>query len=148
MSATSEQINNLLEKESSMAIINASKWPSTQPISTLTKHSFLQKLLVQEVIRKRDDHILSFRKGLDVLDFVRVMQSFPEQYKQLFVYRPTLLTAAQLWGLIETPRPQESKQQQAVEWFKSYLDDREYSYGEYMQLELLTLSLSDWGKPE
>ena len=77
-----------------------------------------------------------------------VMQSFPEQYKQLFVYRPTLLTAAQLWGLIEMPRPQESKQQQAVEWFKTYLDDQEYSYGEYMQLGLLTLSLSDWGKPE
>ena len=129
MSTTPQQVDTLMEKESSMAIVNASKWPSTQPITNLTKHALLQKLVVEEVIRKRDDHILSFRKGLDILDFIGVIQHFPEQCKQLFVFSETLLTAAKLRGLIGTPRPEGCKQQQVYDWFCSYLDEREYSYG-------------------
>lgn len=127
--STTQQVNNLIERESSMAIINASKWPSTQPITNLTKHSLLQKLVVEEVIKKRDDHILSLRKGLEVLGFVAVMQRFPKQCEQLFVYGERLLTAAKLRGLIGTPRPQGSKQRQAYDFFSSYIDDREYTYG-------------------
>ena len=139
MSTTPQQVDNLIEKEGSVAIINSSKWPSTKAITNLTKHSFLQNLLVEEVIRKRDDNILSFRRGLDMLDFVSVVQRFPKQCRELFIYEETFLTAAKLQCLITTRRPEEKKQRQAYDFFFTYLEDRQYSYGEYLYNYAVTL---------
>ena len=79
-------IENILEKPENMAIINASNWSPTRPI-TLVSKSDLQELVFAEVIDKRHSQLKPIRTGMDYLCLTSLCKQYPDKLRNLLVYQ-------------------------------------------------------------
>lgn len=118
-----------MTSDSSMAIVNSSKWPSTQCITMASKHSLCQYLIADELIGKRLQSIRAFRSGLSIGNLLPVVARFPQQCRALFVHSKTPLTAAKLLSLIGTRTPRNLRHREVFDWFADYICERESSTG-------------------
>ena len=108
-----------------MAIVNSTGWPTTKCITTSSKSEFLQQLILNEVILKRQQAINALCRGLDRLNFVKLLRDNCDLMKSIFIYdvqQP--LTAAKLIQVISTPKPDDAHLKQVYEWFIQYLTDQ------------------------
>ena len=55
-------------------VLNSSGWPPTKPINTITKSEFLQCLIFNEVVQKRQPAVQAFCRGLDLLNVLKNIQ--------------------------------------------------------------------------
>ena len=127
-----------------MSIISASKWPSTMIITKENRLSLLQNLVLDELIMKRTQHLMSFLRGLEKFGLGTLCSEFPEKCQDLFVYdETTKLTANRIVKLI-TSFPRNSLERETLGLFIEYIALRECSEGMlfcYHSLYNIVLSL-------
>ena len=115
-----EGINHLLDEEKYMAIVNASGWPTTKMITVINKAEFLEGLINQEIVNKRDVQIAAFGKGLEQLGILTLIRSHPETLRPVFVHKCTeaTITAEDFLGLISCSHPDNATM---CKWFINFL---------------------------
>ena len=99
---TDADIEAVLDKPESMAIVNCSKWSPTQPITPVTKASLLQELVYEEVVDKRHKQIAGLRKGLQQFNMIDLLKCYPDKLRSAFVYHDCLLDAPKLLSLFNS----------------------------------------------
>ena len=123
--ATSQDdINDIIDDPRYMAIVNSSGWPTTKCITTISKSEFLQQLVLNEVIMKRQHAIKALCRGLDRLNVAKLIQDNSELMQPVFLCdanRP--LTAEALVRLISTPKPADERLKEVYGWFIQYLTE-------------------------
>ena len=93
-----------------------------QCITPSSKAEFLQKLVLSEVIFKRQQAIQALCSGLDRLNVMNLLKEHPEAMKAVFVFDPQqALTADTLIRAISTPKPSTGYLRQVYEWFIEYI---------------------------
>ena len=105
-----------------MAIVNSSGWPTTKCITTISKSEFLQQLILNEVVLKRQHAVQALCRGLDHLNVAKLLQKNCDLMEPVFLCdgnRP--LTAEMLICLISTPKPEEERFGKVYDWFLQYL---------------------------
>lgn len=120
-------IEDILEKPENMAIINASNWSPTRPITLVSKSDLLQELVFAEVIDKRHSQLKSIRTGMDYLCLTSLCKQYPDKLRHLLVYQENRcrLSRRRMASLLSVPRAGlESKQAQAVQWLLDYIRSR------------------------
>lgn len=120
---TDDDVDALVDKPANMSIINHSGWSITEPVTLTNKAGLLQHLIWEEVILRRDGNIQAFKRGLDHLKLLQLMQTHPALLKPLFVVQPTCedLTAQAFWGLVASLRPRDEDKQQAYDFFRDFV---------------------------
>ena len=104
-----------------MAVISASKWPSTRVIKPENKYSLLQNLVMDELVTKRVQHLVAFSSGLEKYGIQTVCSQFLNQCKELFVYENSrLLSADKLLTMIRSS-PSSLQERLTLDWFVEYL---------------------------
>ncbi len=105
-----------------MGILNASGWPVTKCITPISKTEFLQKLILSEVVLKRQVAIQALCRGLDQLSLMNLLKEHKELMKPVFVFDPErVLTADVLVRSISTPKPSSERFREVYEWFIEYI---------------------------
>ena len=107
-----------------MAIVNSSGWPTTKSITTVSKSEFLQQLILNEVILKRQHAIKALCRGLDHLNTTNLLQENSDLMKPVFLYdanRP--LTPEILVRIVSTPKPVDERLRKVYDWFFQCLTD-------------------------
>ena len=97
------------------------------------KSYLLQKLIFEEVITRREGSSQAFRRGLNHLGLVPLLQSFPDM-KPLFVAQPVKLTAERFLSLIVSLKPQEAKQRHVFDNFFAFVQHLEGEWFSYAYL--------------
>ena len=70
--------------------------------------------------------VLAFRKGLKSLGVLQLVQIFPGQFKEIFVYIDRSITYNTLSDMISSKCPPEGSVDVTVyKWFNQYMKDRE-----------------------
>ena len=95
---TPDDLDAILDTAKNMALINSSGWSPIQVITVNNKTSLLQGLIYEEIVRKRQNQIISLCRGLEKLDLCR---SHPELMRDVFVYSHTDMSATRLLGMID-----------------------------------------------
>lgn len=91
---TDDKIYKLLdENDVYQEIINQSKWPIGKMINIKTKHSFIQQLIINEVIFQRIPQIMALQEGLETLGVLDLVRKYPELCKEMFVCKQESLTS-------------------------------------------------------
>ena len=119
-----DDINDIIDDPRYMAIVNSSGWPNTKSITTVSKSEFLQQLILNEVILKRQHAIKALCRGLDCLNITKLLQENSDLMKPVFLYdanRP--LTPEILVRLVSTPKPAEERLGKVYDCFFQYLTD-------------------------
>ena len=120
--STTEEINAVIDKPVNMYIVNGCGWSITQPILPTNKLSFLQHLLLDEVIMKRERNLKAFASGLNVLGLADVIKVHPQLTRKIFVMESAEpLTPAQFLGLIGSVCPEIEEQVQAYQFFIEFV---------------------------
>ena len=110
-----------------MAIINASNWSPTCPITIISKADLLQELVFAEVIDKRHSQLKSLRTGMDYLCLTSLCKRYPDKLRHLLVYQESRcrLSRRRMTSLLNVPRfGLDSNQAQAVQWLLDYIRSR------------------------
>ena len=128
-----EGINHLLDEEKYMAIVNASGWPTTKMITVINKAEFLEGLINQEVVDKRDVQIAAFGKGLEQFGILTIIRSHPETLRPVFVRKCTeaTITPEDLLGLISCSHTDNTTM---YKWFKNVLKSVDTEVVQYSKL--------------
>lgn len=83
---------------------------------------FLQKLIVSEVVLKRQVAIQALCRGLDCLNLLELLKSNTDLIKSIFVFDPgQVLDADTLVRAISTPKPSFECHREPYEWFIEYV---------------------------
>ena len=125
---TDDDIDCLCDAPSTLAIINNSSWSITEPVTMRNKSSLLQRLILEEVIIRREGNLQALRQGLDRLKIIDLIVAYPTLMKPLFVSMPQLLSAERMWCLVSSLKPQDPMQQRAFGFFKGFLQYVEGMY--------------------
>ena len=123
-SISQDDINDVIDDPRYMAIVNSSGWPTTKCITTISKSEFLQQLILNEVVLKRQHAIQALCRGLDHLNVAKLLQKNCDLMQPVFLCdanRP--LTAEMLIRLISTPKPEEERFGEVYDWFLQYLTE-------------------------
>ena len=120
--ASNNDIDVLLDDPSKMSIINMSRWSATKPITLETRNELLHCLIYEEVIHKSESHLLQFRKGLDSLGVLRMLQHDPMKMCHLLVYRDAPVTVDTIKRHMKEVNPRDERQKEVAAWFFNYLD--------------------------
>ena len=100
-----------------LAIVNSSGWPTTKVITLSNKTELISGLVLQEVVLKREAQLQSFRKGLDYLGVLQLLQMSPLTLKPVLVYEERPLSADDFINNMKTIVTQNDKQQSVAAWF-------------------------------
>lgn len=90
-----EEISSILDNDVYLEIINQSQWPPERMINTNTRHMLAQQLILNDVVFQRMPQILALRDGLQSLGVLDMLMKYPEQCRQLLVFREETLTPNQ-----------------------------------------------------
>ena len=91
--STEDEIDRLIDKPVNVGILNGCGWCITQPIVPANKLSFLQHLIQDEVITRREHNLKAFQCGLNVLSVCDLLKRYPGATKELFVAQNSPLTS-------------------------------------------------------
>ena len=103
-------------------VLNSSGWPPTKQINTVTKSEFLQCLIFNEVVQKRQSAVQAFCRGLDLLNICQLVKEHPDLMKAVFLsdnqadFMPDTFI-----NLICTQKPRDEIKAKVYEWFIEYL---------------------------
>ncbi len=82
---SNEEIDAVLENPSIMAIVNRSRWGITEMIRKSNKSALLQQLIWEEVVARREDNMMAFRRGISILGMIELFQRHPVLTRPLLV---------------------------------------------------------------
>ena len=120
-----DEVDALVDQPTSMFIINQSGWSVIEPVTMENKASLLQHLIWEEVILRREGNIQAFKRSLDCLQLLQLMQTWPDIIilKPLFVSQPAMenVTAMAFLGLMASLKPHDEDQQRAYEYFHDFV---------------------------
>lgn len=123
---TDEEIDNLFEqdekKDTYIAIVDASGWPTTEAVNSKSKSTLVQQLVIDELINKRKTSLDELRKGLKLSGVFGLMQDHPKLFSQAFIHIEQKLTPVYIKELLASFRPEDYPQCQAYDWFIDFLD--------------------------
>ena len=103
MAYEQQGISKLVDEERYIAIVNSSGWPPTRVIAPNNKVEFLEGLINQEVLKKREAQIAAFGKGLEQLGLLILLRKHSESLRPVFVHtssKESLITAKCFLGLM------------------------------------------------
>ncbi|XP_065067608.1 G2/M phase-specific E3 ubiquitin-protein ligase-like [Rhopilema esculentum] len=123
--AIEEILDNDPQKEAFWEIINASEWSSTEAITMQNKALLIQELITNELMQKRMYQVISFRKGLAVLNFFPILKKHKDQAKTLLCYQASVITAEQFKSLLLPKGDQTHAEKQAYTWFLDNIQESE-----------------------
>ncbi len=117
---SNEEIGSIVDEPDNLAVLNASSWNVIDPVTMRNKHSFVQRLIDEEVIVKRERNLKAFRQGLQAMNFLSLVVKFPSLMQQFFVaaesFRP--LSPDEFFKLAEVPCPENQSEDIAWLYFK------------------------------
>ena len=118
---TNDEVDQITDTPTALFLLNQSSWSITEAVTMLNKSYLLQKLIFEEVITRREGSLQAFRRGLNHLGLVPLLQSFPDMMKPIFVAEPVKLTAESFLSLIVSLKPQEAEQRHAFDFFCAFV---------------------------
>ena len=139
--STEDEIDHLFDKPVNAAILNGYGWSIIQPIVPANKLSFLQHLIQDEVIIKRERNLKAFQRGLNVLGVGDLLKRYPCITDKLFVAQKSPLSPAGFLDLVSSLRPQRQEEVQAFEIFKEFVS---YLEGQYHNCSIDLYNLQFW----
>ena len=121
--STEDEVDDILDNPSYAYILKSCGWCITKPITLSNKMQFLQHLVQDEVIAKRERNMKAFVCGLDCLEFGELVRQHPEMTRSLFVAAQSATISAKVFlSLISSNRPAESKEHaRAFDYFKDFI---------------------------
>ena len=129
---TDDDIDSLCDAPSTLAIVNNSSWSITEPVTMKNKSSLLQRLILEEVIIRREGNLQALQTGLDRLKMIDLIVAYPTLMKPLFVSMPQHISAERMWSLVFSLKPQDPIQQRAFRFFKEFM---QYVEGRYVHVQ-------------
>ena len=81
-----EEIDHILDEPSGLFVVNNSGWSHTEAITVQNKTTLLQYLIWDEVINKRKYHVTAMQRGMERVDFLQLVTTYPHVTKPLLVY--------------------------------------------------------------
>ncbi len=112
---TDDEIDTIVDKPSTMMIINRSRWRAIEPINKSNKGALLQQLILEEVFIRREAYILAFKRGMAVSDLIR---DYPALMRPLLVAEDSVFTSDDFMSLIGSLKPSEPIQLLSFERFE------------------------------
>ena len=91
-----------------------------ETITLRNRLHLLQRLIVEEVLHKRETNLKAFQRGLDVLGVLDLIKQ-PEVMRSAFLYDPLLLTVMKFLELL-LPHSNPPDAQQIFKDFVSFLE--------------------------
>ena len=86
------------------------------------KLSFLQYLIHDEVIAKREQNIKAFCHGLDSLSIGTLIKMHPDVMRSLFVaQKDNVITADIFFSLMSNDLPKNENEERAINYFKEFV---------------------------
>lgn len=86
------------------------------------KLRFLQDLIHDEVIVKREQNLKAFCRGLDSLSIGRLIKKYPDVTKSLFVAQnENVITADIFFSLMTNDPPKNENEERAISYFKNFV---------------------------
>lgn len=94
----------------------------TDTIVPANKLRFLQNLIHDEVIIKREQNLKAFCRGLDSLSIGRLIKKYPDTMKSLFVaQKENVITADKFLSLMTNDLPKNENEERAISYFKIFV---------------------------
>ena len=118
---TEDEIDALLDKPSSVMILNNSRWSAVQAIDKTNKDAFLQQLILEEVIVRREANLKAFLCGMRVLGVASLVMDYPFLMKPLMVAGEFTLTSPLFLSLIKGHRPLEPEHSLTYDMFFEFV---------------------------
>lgn len=132
--STEDEVDDILDNPSYAYILKSCGWCNTKPITLSNKMQFLQHLVQDEVIAKRERNMKAFVRGLDYLEFGELVRQHPEMTRSLFVAAQSGTILAKVFlSLISANRPESKEHARAFDYFKEFIA---YLEGEGTDLSL------------
>ena len=119
--ADEEKIDQLLDKPSYSFILNNCGWSITEPVVPSNRFRFLQHLVYDEVITKRENNLKAFFRGLNSLQVGDLIKAHPDLTKSLFVVKSSQLTYEKFLSFVSSPRPQDPSRARAFDFFSEFV---------------------------
>ena len=120
---TDEEINLVLEHPSVMMIINSSRWSVTEMITKANKSALLQLLIWEEVVKRREENLMAFRKGMNVLGMLDMLKNYPVLTRPLLVAEDdAVLTSKEFRSLIGSSKPVVPEEIQSYNRFMEFIE--------------------------
>lgn len=119
-------IDSLIDEDKYLAIINSSGWPPTKVLTPRNKAEFMNRLIQQELVSKRDAAISAFGRGLELLGILTIIRQHEATMKGAFVYSPSKkLTSEIFLSLIDSKPPIGRQKRQVHQCFMEYIRERD-----------------------
>ena len=137
-----DNINEIIDDPRFNGVLNSSGWPMTKCIKLSTKSEFLQCLIFNEVVQKRQLAVQSFCKGLDHLNVHKLLKQHKDVLRPAFLYdHQATLTSDTFIDLISTPRPSHEISAKIYDWFVEYIRESHTREASLQQILLFCTGL-------
>ena len=133
--STQEGIDGLFGEDRYMAILNSSGWQTTKRLTPSNKSEFLDGLVRQELLVKREPQINAFGRGLEMLGVLTLIRQHWKEMRDSFVFcKNRILTAEVFLNAIVGIAPAEGMKKITYDWFIKYVKDRDTlgGFGNFM----------------
>ncbi len=124
---THEKVKRLFDDhpkcEAHWQIVNACHWPTTEQISLHNKHTFIQEIIYNEVIRSRKELVSEMKQGLQMLGFFPFLKKHPQQFRKLFCSLQKKFGPEDFKALIQETKTSSFTERQAWEWFLEFVNE-------------------------
>ncbi|XP_065058553.1 uncharacterized protein LOC135686279 [Rhopilema esculentum] len=116
-------LENGQRSETYWQVINASHWPSTEPITVNNKNILIQELVYNETVRSRLDVITEFKKGLETLGFFPFISKHEHCFFELLHKKKQPFEPEFFKSLLEVDDPKSHAEKQAFNWFEMFISE-------------------------
>lgn len=115
-------MDELLDKPSSIMILNNSRWSVVDAIDKTNKDALLQQLILEEVIVRREANIRAFKRGMTVLNVSSLLEQYPVLMRPLLVDEGMEMTSQFFKSLIKSKRPDQPHQALSYDMFLEFVE--------------------------
>lgn len=123
-----------------MAVINSTGWPITKRLTPVNKAEFLDGLIKEEILLKRQTMISAFGRGMQQLGVLSLIRNHFDELKDTFVFNASQqLTPSKFIGLIESKVPDKSCERRVYKWFLQYIHMKGLFLDDSLTLEFKNL---------
>jgi len=101
--------------------LNNSGWPITNIITPANKLQFLQHLIHDEVMVKRERNLKAICRGLEYVNVGKLIKMHPDVTRSLFVAANSNITAKAFLSLTSIDEPKNEDHGRALDYFKEFI---------------------------
>ena len=83
--SSTEELDAVLDEDKYIAIVNSSGWPGTKVITLTNKTEFVNCLVWQQIVSSREEAVIAFGHGLELVGLHTLIRRNWKELKQLFV---------------------------------------------------------------